>query len=181
MKAIVSLLPEELSDTVHGIWRELESDFGFKSVLVTPFPHFTYCIVSDEKAEPCTSLERTAAQIRPFRVRTEYLGVFSGERPVIFIGIARNPELAALHKSIRQDFCSLPEEDSDLYGPQHWIPHITLALGNELTRENIGPIMERLAFRDFHTEFVIDNITVLEGSLEEGVRIERRFSFSAIH
>jgi hypothetical protein len=76
MKALVTLLPDRISEMVHLIWHELERDFNFRSVLVTPYPHFTYCVVEDSTEGLYEKIEATIESVDPFTVRTEYLAFF---------------------------------------------------------------------------------------------------------
>jgi 2'-5' RNA ligase len=118
-------------------------------------------------------LEEIASVMGAFSAKTEYLGIFTGERPVIFIGVAKSPRLASLHKSLCKVLCEAVDSKAAVYSETHWIPHITLAYGDDVNRSNIGPVMERLAFRDFHHEFVIDNLAVLEEIPEKGIVVRR--------
>lgn len=178
MKALVTLLPDTLSATVEDIWLELKNDFGFESVLAAVYPHLTYCMAPDERGELGDELEKIVSRTRPFTVRTEYLGCFSDAHPVLFVGVVKTPELADFHRTLWNEFCAFQDERMSLYDPNHWIPHITLAFGEDLNYENIGPVIERLAFRNFKWEFSISNLTILHGSLESGVKIERELIIS---
>ncbi len=181
MKALVTLLPDRISEMVHLIWHELERDFNFRSVLVTPYPRFTYCFVEDSTEGLYEKIEATIKNVDSFTVRTEYLGVFSGESPVVYIGIARIPELSHFHDTLWRRFFDPERDIHDLYGIAHWIPHITLIFGRDLNRENFCPVMERLVFRDFHREFEVNNLAILSGSLEGGIEIEKIFYFRGKH
>jgi len=125
-------------------------------------------------------LEGIVSRTPPFLARTEYMGVFTGERPVIFIGVARNQRLASLHRSLWTELCESVDNRALAYNEPNWIPHVTLVFGNDLNRGNIGPVMEKLAFRDFHHEFWIDNLTVLQDNAEEGIVIRNSFRLTGL-
>jgi 2'-5' RNA ligase len=170
----VSLLPRDLDRFVREIWDELKTEFGFDSVFLTPFPHITYCIVEERKTKIDPLIEAIASNTPPLIARTEYLGVFSGEKPVIFIGLARNSRLASLHHALWTELCDSVDNRAIAYNEIHWIPHITVVFGDDLNRSNIGPVMERLAFKDFHHELTIDNLTILEEVPGEGIVIREK-------
>jgi len=159
---------------VREIWDELKTEFGFDSVFLTPFPHITYCIVEERKTKIDPLIEAIASNTPPLIARTEYLGVFSGEKPVIFIGLARNSRLASLHHALWTELCDSVDNRAIAYNEIHWIPHITVVFGDDLNRSNIGPVMERLAFKDFHHELTIDNLTILEEVPGEGIVIREK-------
>lgn len=178
LKALVSLLPEDLDRFVRGIWDELKTEFGFYSVFLTPFPHITYCIVEEEETGIDPLIEVIASSTPPLMARTEYLGVFSGEKPVIFIGLARNSRLASLHHALWTELRDSVNNRAIAYDEDHWIPHITVVFGDDLKRSNIGPVMERLVFRDFHHEFTIDNLTILEEVPDEGIVVRKKLKLA---
>jgi len=140
----------------------------------------TYCIVEETKVRIDSLLEGIVSKTPPFLARTQYMGVFTGERPVIFIGVARNQRLASLHHLLWTELCESVDNRAAAYNEPSWIPHVTLVFGNDLNRGNIGPVMEKLAFRDFHHEFWIDNLTVLEDNPEKGIVIRNSFRLTGL-
>lgn len=153
----------------------MKTDFGLRSVMLNPLPHISYCIFEETTVTSDPMLEEIASVMGAFSAKTEYLGIFTGERPVIFIGVAKSPKLASLHKSLCKVLCEAVDSKAAVYSETHWIPHITLAYGDDVNRSNIGPVMERLAFKDFHHEFVIDNLAVLEEIPEKGIVVSKSF------
>ncbi len=144
---------------VREIWDELKTEFGFYSVFLTPFPHITYCIVEEEETGIDPLIEVIASSTPPLMARTEYLGVFSGEKP---------------HHALWIKLRDSVSNRAIAYDEDHWIPHITVVFGDDLKRSNIGPVMERLVFRDFHHEFTIDNLTILEEVPDEGIVVRKK-------
>ncbi len=57
--------------------------------MLNPFPHISYCIFEETTVTSDSMLEEIAAVMGAFPAKTEYLGIFTGERPVIFIGVAK--------------------------------------------------------------------------------------------
>ena len=49
---------------------------------------------------------------------------------------------------------------SPYYSPTNWMPHISLAY-QDVSRDNIGALMEKLSFRSFNWEMTIDNIALI--------------------
>ena len=56
------------------------------------------------------------------------------------------------------------------------MPHISLAY-EDVNRDNIGRVMERLAFRIFYWEMVVDNIALIYEPTGEIGKLEFRFEF----
>ena len=131
MNALVSLLNHDHTEEIRAIWWELESQFGVTNQYVKPFIHFSYHVVADEYDldHLGPTLDDLGAKRAPFQVPTTGTGVFTGSQPVIFIGVARTPELDALHQTL-WDTCT-PGFGVGLpyYAPEAWSPHVTLAQG----------------------------------------------------
>lgn len=168
MHGLVSLLPEPYYARVEKIWQELDTRFGLTAIQVTPYPHFSWQIGEEY---PADLLEKAAQEVGmstpPLEVTTGGLGVFTGEQPVIFISLVKSPALAAVHRMIWQRFENVCEGVSPLYGPNTWMPHISLAY-KDVTSQNIGPVMQWLAFQDFYWKMPVNNISFIcepEGSI----------------
>ncbi len=161
MHGLVSLLPQPYYGKVEQIWDDLERRFGLRGIRVTPLPHFSWNIgevYPQEKLEP--AMREVAAQIPPLVTRAGGLGIFPGPEPVIFIPVIKDRALLEAHELIWNRFQSVGEGLSPYYSPQNWHPHISLAY-QDVNRENIGPVIEALAFEPVYWEMPIDNMTFI--------------------
>ena len=160
MHGLVSLLPQPHYSLIEKLWQELESQFGLQGVYVTPFPHFSWQIAQEYDFDRLEQiLVPIAARFQPLTVRTTGIGLFTGIRPVIFIPVVKEPALLHLHQEIWEASQPAAQGLSPYYSPPQWIPHITLAL-EDISAENIGPVMQSLAFRSFNWEMTVDNIAL---------------------
>lgn len=161
MHGIVSLLPQPYYGEVEKIWDQLGNDFGLNGIRVTPFPHFSWQIGEDyDERLLLDTLEKLSQQSSAFTVRTTGLGVFSGVQPVIFIPLVKSPQLIDFHQHIWQHLEAAGTGISPYYNPENWVPHISLAYG-DVTPENLGTVMETLAFRTFNWEFEVNNFVYI--------------------
>jgi 2'-5' RNA ligase len=177
VNGVVSLLPEPYYQRVSELWRELERDFGLSCVSKTPFPHFSYQIARGYQVEALERvLRETAAQQAPFRVRTSGLGVFTGAQPVLYIAVARHPELSEFQRRLWGALAFCAEMPSAYYLPDRWMPHITLSEG-DLKPEAAGAVVRRIAGRDFYWEFDADNIAFIRET-DGTQRLRARFDFA---
>lgn len=161
MQGLVSLLPEPLYQKVEGIWQTLESEAGLNGIRVTPYPHFSWQIAEDynlERLRPI--LEQIASQTKPFSVRTNGIGLFCGESPVIYIALVKTLELVRFHSKVWESTLGTSSTASPYYSPGNWVPHISLAYG-DVTVENIGQAMKKLAFQSYAWEMQVDNFTFI--------------------
>ncbi|MEJ2280193.1 MAG: 2'-5' RNA ligase family protein [Candidatus Lokiarchaeota archaeon] len=132
MHGLVSLLDENYYIVVENVWKMLEESFGLKGIRVTP----------------------------PFRITTAGLGLFSGKELIIYIAIVKNEKLIQLHELIYNNFSSVLENEVPYYHPNLWMPHISIAY-SDLTKKNIGKVMEYLSFKDFQWDIEIDNLSFI--------------------
>ena len=86
--------------------------------------------------------------------------MFSGVKPVIFIPLVKSPQLIEFHQKIWQRLESCGTGISPYYNPENWLPHISLAY-SDVTQENIGQVMESLAFRTFNWTFEVNNFVYI--------------------
>ncbi len=157
MDGIVSLLPQPFYKQVEEIWNELEEKFGLTGIRITPYPHFSWEIADHyDQAGLELVLKTIAERTKPFTVNSTGLGIFSGEHPVIFIPVIKSPELSAFHQQVWKALLSTGQGISELYAPRSWVPHISLAY-LDVTPQNMGEIMEILAFRTYNWQFQVNN------------------------
>ena len=171
MNALVTLLDHEHADLVRDIWWEMESQFGITTRYVKPFVHFSYHVVADEYDldQLGPTLENVSGETSSFSVPTTKADVFLGSEPVVFVHVARSPELDRLHKEIWASCTPGFGVGLPYYSPEAWVPHITLAQGPRAA-ENLPEIMKLLEKRDLAWELQVDNLAVIEdGGQERGL------------
>lgn len=159
MHAIVSLLDTQHTRLIEETWHKLAKECGLTGVQVTPYPHFSWQI-GVEYLEPQTeeSLRTVAHETSPFTIHTDGLGIFSGPGPVVYIPVIRSTKLNRLHAKLWKQLKPSVKKLSPLYGPQKWMPHITLIYG-EQNQQSILCGLEMLAFRSFDWEIEVNNIS----------------------
>lgn len=161
MQGIVTLLPERLSLKVRNIWKELEEKFGITGIKICPKPHFSWQIAGDydfEKLEKV--LQELSEEANPFSVETSGLGIFTGDNPVLFLNIIKTSELINFHSVLWEKTVDKATDINEYYSPEKWTPHISLAF-DDLNDDNLGLIIQELAFRDFNWDFQVDNLSVI--------------------
>jgi 2'-5' RNA ligase len=177
MYAVVSLLDEQHERCIGDLWRELESECGLAGIMLTPLPHFTLHIAAEYDFKPLeTGLAEFAIRSQPFTVQTTGLGIFSGASPVIFIPVIKTAALANFHRQIWELAQPMAVGPSAHYGPESWVPHITLAYG-DVDPEKMGCAMEKLAFQTFSWTIHIDHLAVVYQLGGQVGRLQNKFMF----
>ncbi len=161
MHGVVSLLDHEYYQLVEDLWAELAREFAVCGVYVTPYPHFSYQVARHYDVKSLKSVLRCfAASKTSFKVRAGGLGIFTGPHPVLYIPIVRSPELTQFQQALWQEICSTGSGIQDYYHPAHWMPHITIGIG-DMHKNNLSQIVPLLAERDFNWEITVDNIALI--------------------
>jgi 2'-5' RNA ligase len=177
MVGIVSLLDDLHYHYIENLWAELQREFGVKGVYVTPFPHFSYHVASDYDSEMLAPiLHRIATKQASFQVRTSGLSIFTGEAPVLYIPVVRNPALTQLHELLWQELLNMGNGVLEYYHPEHWIPHITIGFG-DLNSDNLAHIVRYLSKRSFSWQVTVDNLTFI-GNSGTGQEIKFRYALT---
>lgn len=177
MLGLVSLIPEPFHQRIEKIWDELETNFNLVGFLVSPIPHFSWQIAEDYDLNQLVDcISKTVQNISPIRVRTNGIGLFTGLRQVIYIPIIKDCELINIHTQIWTATQTLSNELNPLYSPDLWVPHITLIHEN-LTPENIGPVMKYLVSSTYNWEMTIDKIALVSDSVEDMDELQIKASF----
>jgi 2'-5' RNA ligase len=161
MHGLVSLLPDPFYQKVESTWQTLESEMGLRGIRVTPYPHFSWQIAEDydlDRLQPI--LEEIASQTKPFPAHTTGIGLFTGPRPVIFIAVVKTPELMQFHSLVWERILGTSTAASPYYSPEIWVPHISLAY-EDVTSENVGEVMKKLAFQSYTWEMQVDNFAFI--------------------
>lgn len=177
MYALASVLNQEENKIVHEIWDALEDHCGLKAVKISPIPHFSWFTFNEIDDLPGLEMElfHWALSNGPFSTKVNGLGVFSGDSPVIYLPLVRNPLLTAVHIDLINRIRSyIPVEDG-FYDPMDWMPHITLAI-NDINEENMHCAIERCMQFNLQFDIFIDHIAILYMD-ENTFGLRKKFDF----
>ena len=174
---VISLLDPVFSERVRRTWTLLENKLGLRGVLVMPFPHFSYQIAQDYgRSEIEIALRWIAEEVPRFTVRTTGLAEFDGPWPVDYIAIEGTPSLRMLHAKVWNACLPFATGAVEYYRPGAWVPHITLAHGEErnsvpLPSNFVSGVRDVLRIDDFRWEVPIDNLSLVwdDGALQRPV------------
>ncbi len=183
MLAITTLLSPTHAARINRIIERLEAKFGIDDVQATPDPHLTYQLAGVQKLSALNEvLADVAANTKPFPAFTTGLGVFPGERPVIYIPVLRSDALNALHHRIIAATAPLCLRTDKFSGPDCWLPHISLAL-HDTTPDLLGPVLRFLNEETYNLKIEVNNLAILrqqgdlflqEERFELGARVSAR-------
>jgi len=161
MNGIASLLDKPAASRVELLWQELEARCGLVGVKAMPLPHFTWQVTEAyELSRLETVLHAFARQTQPFSIHTSGLGLFTSEKPIVYISIVKDEPLLQFHSILWDLLKGIAIHPTLYYTPGQWVPHITLAY-QDVTSANLDCVMQELAFQSFTWEIQVDNLIVI--------------------
>lgn len=170
MLGVVSLLHGLDEQAVRDLWAELAADYGLREASrQVPFPHVSYQIAADyDRARLEEALTHEAARRGPIRVTLTGLGAFEAPEPVLYLAVARNAALDALHAALWQALVAggIARQWSPLYAPGSWVPHITLAQ-LDLTPAGLRAIQSAWSGRDLRREVWLSDLALGGGPSDQ--------------
>ena len=171
MYAITSLLNPRNAQRITRIIKGLESKFGLDDVQATPDPHVTYLVMGTRRlADLKEMLQQVAASTPPFSAYTTGLGVFPGEKPVIYVPVLRSNDLNELHQRVL-DVTAPLSRASSYFCPDRWLPHLSLAL-HDTTPDLLGPVLRHLNQETYNLRLNVNNLAILRKKGDLFVREE---------
>lgn len=177
MYAIISKLDPESSTIVNKHWRKLCEACGLTAIYNLPLPHLTWMVAEDlavKKSAPI--IAQISENESPLTLHTFGLGVFTGEKPVLYLPVVKSIEMISLHEKIWDQVFSFSKDQKLYYSPKLWVPHITLAI-NDLTEENLSCAVNALAFDTIELFIQIRNLAIARYEDKKAGDILEQFNF----
>jgi 2'-5' RNA ligase len=167
MHGIVSLLDPSHATQVTAMWARLQDQLGLQGMDIPPFPHVSYHVAEQYKVAVVEPILRAfAAHTAPLEVVTTGLGIFTrGLQPVLYVTVARHPDLSALQAALWPTLAAFSAGINEYYHPAQWVPHITLHHGN-LSADVLAEAVRCLSHWDCLWRLRLDNLTLLVGDGE---------------
>ena len=177
MPGIITLLDTEYTAKVRAIQDAMAVEFEVRRSYPGDVPHFTYHLAEIYDIEAVVRIvERIAAETQPFSVATSGFGVFTGDRPTLYIPVARCAPLANLHQRICAQMEAAGQPNIAYYTPDRLLPHITFAQENAPPAALPG-LLAWLARQDFSWDVPVTNLAVAEQTYS-GVHVLGRWELA---
>ena len=146
---MVALLEAEDDAWVRSLWTRLADEVGVRGVFSCPHPHMSYLgathVTEDELTASDAVLAQLARGLPPIETRVTGVATFSGEKPVVYLGVEPTAALRAQHERVWavMEGGGVLRDANPLYRPESWVPHITLVFGDARER-HLGAIADVL-------------------------------------
>lgn len=161
MYAIATLFDMEENAEVKHLWQLLNRTCKLNDIFSTPLPHMTWFGAEElDEVEIVYDIEKSIVGIEPFKVSCSGYGVFTGAKPVIYLSLIKSEKLLRIHKEIWEATYPKLKSPYELYNPEKWIPHITLAYG-DVNVNNVGCAIRSILEMESKVQFLIDNVSLI--------------------
>jgi len=134
---------DEISDQpILKVWKELEEK-NISQTLNNPGirPHITLAIYDSFNCNECEKeIRQYAVGSNLLCLSADHFGIFPHASPILFIAPAPNMDLMNFHKNIHRILKKNTKGSWQMYQPDHWVPHLTLA--RDLKKKNLSAALE---------------------------------------
>lgn len=162
MTVVALTLREPQALQVRGAWGCLEERLGLWGAQRSLFPHITLLGCEGVEGPRLQAiLEDFSQSTAPFVLRTAGLGLFLKPKPILHAPVIRTPHFSDLHRRLWTSATALGGQLFDLYSPERWLPHLTLAMG-DLTHSNLLEAIGILAELEAELTIEATNLTIFE-------------------
>ncbi|MCK4384962.1 MAG: 2'-5' RNA ligase family protein [candidate division Zixibacteria bacterium] len=172
---VVSILEGDIYKEAKRLWRLFEKEYNSRAIQNFAHPHLSFQggICEDIKIIDA-NLKKLSFQIKPFLIKIEGINVFEEPDRVIFMEVVRTKILQGIHKridSLLRKYCS---QTFELFSPQNWYPHVTLAC-EDLTQNNFQKAKKDL--ENYHPRYKLkmSNICLVEWYDKDKIRIYKKY------
>lgn len=161
MRGIVSLLDQESTDFVRGLWAAIANEFGPGASPPGFVPHVSLHVAEDYKLEETEARVRSLAlSIPPLETVTTGVGVFTGDEHIVYLPVVRTPRLTVLQRAVVAEAAVFATQPIDVFDPDRWVPHITL--GRWDAAADTAANVVRFLLDKAHTRpLALDNLALL--------------------
>ncbi len=142
-------------------WDDIENRCSSGGLKRTEIPHFSWQTAEEYDSNLLREeLANICQNVRPFEIHTSGLGIFPGERKILFLIIAKDRPLLDLHEMIWENTILYAKQPNRLYSPENWIPHISLNL-ETLDSEAFSCTINELTSKPLSFSFRIEQLGLL--------------------
>jgi 2'-5' RNA ligase len=172
---VVSILEGDVYQKIKRMWRLFERKYNSKAIQNFAHPHLSFQggVCEDVKVIDA-NLKKLCAQVKPFLIKIEGINTFKEPDRAIFLEVVRTKTLQRIHRRIDvllREYCL---QTFNLYSPQNWHPHITLAHG-DLTPNNFQKAKKDL--ENYHPRYrlKVHNICLVKWYDKDKIRIYKKY------
>ncbi len=157
------------------MWRIFEREYGSSAIQRFPHPHLSFQGgICQDVSVIDSGLKRLCGHIKPFLVTVQGTNTFSKPDRAFFMEVLRTKNLQNIHKRIDallRKYCS---QTFELYSPESWYPHVTLA-DEDLAQNSLQKAKKDLENYDPRYKLKVRNICLVKWHGKDKIRIHKKY------
>lgn len=174
MIGLVSNLEGESYRDVKKRWTLFDRKYNSRAIQAYSHPHFTFQIAKTPDIRQLKSdFVKLVSGIRSFEIEVEGFRHF--RKDVIYMSVKKTRKLTRIHKLINRFMETRCHDLLELYAPENWIPHITLAQ-EDLTEDNFERAWREFKGSNIRFKQRIHNICMVKFYPDGKIRIAKRYN-----
>jgi hypothetical protein len=157
-------------------WKRIEKAFLISDIEKEGLTHFSWHVADSYQSGKIEDrLKETARDLSLISTTSTGLGIFTSEKPVLYLPVMKTKKIADLHRKLWKCLGPIAENPYRYYDPDHWIPHITLA-HEDVHPEKIGQMTSLLLRCEMVLRFRIDHLALIfRNGVENGTVLKIPF------
>lgn len=176
MQAIATLINANSDLTATNLWQVLSHACNLNEIKIPLNPHFSWMVAERFNEE---SLQEAFVELirktEPFEVQTTGLGLFTGEKPILYLPIVKTEALMKLHSELWQTLFALGVNQNTVYQPSLWIPHVTV-VGEGIAAQQLLCVLESIISLDLEMKIEVNNLSLIfSNQIEAGIKFVQEF------
>jgi len=167
MQAIATLVNATSDLTATEFWKVLTQSCDLNGIKIPQNPHFSWMVSEGFEEEAAKqAFEAISRKTTEFTVRTNGLGIFTGEKPILYLPIVKTEQLMDLHQEIWQVLFALGVNQNTFYHPSQWIPHVTV-IGEEIPLTQFVCLVESIVNITLEMTIHVNNLALIYSNKDD--------------
>ena len=171
---VVSVLEGDAYRDTKRMWRLFEREYGSRAIQNFAHPHLSFQggVCEDIKIIDA-GLTQLLAKTKPFLLWIEGIDTFEESDRAIFMEVVKTRTLQRIHQRIDALLRKHCSQKFELYSPESWHPHVTLAHG-DLTAGNLQRAKKDLENYRPRYKLKLHNICLVKWYHKNRIRVYKK-------
>lgn len=176
MQAIATLINANSDLTATTMWKALTSACSLSGIKIPQNPHFSWMVAERFEENPVReAFADFARKVESFEVHTTGLGIFTGEKPILYLPLVKTESLLKMHGELWRALFQTGTNQNTVYHPDQWIPHVTV-ISEEMPVQQFACVFESIVSLDLKLTICVNNLSLIYSNQEEaGIKFIQEF------
>lgn len=176
MQAIATLINAKSDLTASNLWQVLTHACDLNGIKIPQTPHFSWMVAERfEEDSLKEAFEAFGRKTKPFTIHTTGMGIFTGEKPILYLPIVKTEPLLQLHNELWRTLFPLGMNQNTVYHPSQWMPHVTV-IGDEVKSPQMACVLESIITLDLEMTIEVNNLSLIfSNQTEAGIKFVQEF------